>query len=89
MKWDDGALLGEYTTRSFGECPSEENASLLSQILQDDVPQKYYLSAKACQGILNRAKRRGEELPVELESALVLQSASRSAEENQDGAKEF
>ena len=29
-----GPLLGEYTMRSFGECPSEERESHLSQILQ-------------------------------------------------------
>lgn len=79
MKWDDGALLGEYTTRSFGECPSEENVSRLSQILEDCVPRKYYLSERACQGILNRARRRGKKLPEELEKALVRQSAPDSS----------
>ena len=40
---------------STGESPSEENASTLSQILQAGVPEKYYLSPKACLGILRRA----------------------------------
>jgi hypothetical protein len=35
---------------------------------------RYWLSAKACQGILNRAERRGKELPPELKAALVAQS---------------
>lgn len=35
---------------------------------------KYYLSAKACQGILNRAKRRGKELPEMLRIALEQQA---------------
>ena len=65
-----GALLGEYTTPSFGESPREENVSRLSQILEEQAPQKYCLSAKACQGILNRAERRGKELPKELKEAL-------------------
>ena len=69
-----GALLGEYTMRSFGESPREGVGSLLSQILQDEVPQKYYLSEKACQGILNRASRRGKELPRELREALESQA---------------
>lgn len=69
-----GALRGEYTMRSFGECPSEENASRLSQILEDSPHPKYYLSAKACVGILRRAKRRGKALPPELETALIAQS---------------
>ena len=64
---ESGALLGEYTTQSFGESPSEESASHLSQILEDSPPQKYYLSAKACLGILTRAKRRGEESAVDSE----------------------
>jgi hypothetical protein len=34
------------------------------------------LSAKACQGILTRANRRGKELPIELREALERQSIS-------------
>ena len=70
MKWANGPLLGEYTTHSFGESPREENASRLSQILQDSAPQKFYLSAKACAGILNRAEKRGKDLPEVLRTAL-------------------
>lgn len=75
LRMEAGALLGEYTTRSFGECPSEENVSRLSQILEDYPHQKYYLSGKACTGILTRANRRGKKLPEELERALIAQSA--------------
>jgi hypothetical protein len=53
-----------------GECPSAENASTLSQILQANAPEKYYLSAKACAGILRRAEKRGKELPGMLREAL-------------------
>ena len=69
-----GALLGAYTMRSFGECPNEENVSLLSQILVDEAHPKYSLSAKACQGILNRASRRGKKLPEILQKALENQA---------------
>lgn len=73
--WEDGgALLGEYTMRSFGESPKEGVESRLSQILQDDPLPKYCLSEKACQGILNRANRRGKELPKELKEALEAQA---------------
>ena len=72
-----GALLGEFTMHSFGESPREENVSRLSQILEDSAPQKYCLSARACQGILNRANRRGKELPAELKNALEAQCASK------------
>ena len=71
-----GPLLGEYTMHSFGEFPKEENASLLSQILVEEAHPKYSLSAKACQGILNRASRRGKELPEILRTALEKQASA-------------
>lgn len=46
---------GDVLTRSFGEFPKEEDVSILSQILTVGVPEKYYLSQKACLGILRRA----------------------------------
>ena len=66
--------VGEYTMPSFGESPSEENVSHLSQILEDYPLPKYSLSARACVGILTRAKRRGKKLPEELETALKMQA---------------
>ena len=62
---------------SIGEFPREENASTLSQILQAEVPEKYYLSQKACLGILRRASARGKELPEVLRNALIRQSQER------------
>lgn len=88
MTWEDGALLGEFTMHSSGESPSEENASLLSQILEDSPHPKYFLSEKACLGILTRAERRGKELPPELKAALLAQSRSKSEAENLGGVKE-
>ncbi len=76
MNWEDGALLGEFTTHSFGESPREENVSRLSQILEASPLPKYSLSAKACQGILNRAARRGKALPDALRIALENQCVS-------------
>lgn len=79
--WEtDGASLGEYMTHSFGESPSVAVESRLSQILEEQAPPKYSLSARACQGILNRAERRGKELPKELKEALIQQSASKATE---------
>ncbi len=75
LKMAHGALLGDFTTRGFGESPREENVSLLSQILEASVPQKYFLSERACMGILARAEKRGKELPPELKTALERQSA--------------
>ena len=67
-------MLGEYSTHSFGESPRDGVESRLSQILEDNPHQKYYLSAKACQGILNRAARRGKDLPEALRKTLEAQS---------------
>ena len=55
------------------ELPSGVNVSRLSQILEDSPLPKYSLSAKACMGILNRAQKRGKELPPELKEALLRQ----------------
>ena len=49
--------------------------STLSQILQAEVPEKYYLSQKACLGILRRASARGKELPEVLRLALERQAS--------------
>lgn len=78
-----GALLGEYTMHSFGECPKEENVSRLSQILEENPHPKYSLSAKACQGILSRASRRGKKLPPQLEEALIRQATPLKSEEGE------
>ena len=82
-----GVLLGEYMMRSFGEFPNEERESLLSQILEDTPHPKYFLSARACQGILRRAEKRGKELPPILKEALLKQSASLNELDVKGGAR--
>jgi hypothetical protein len=72
----DGALLTVLSTRNTGESPNADAASTLSQILQVGVPEKYYLSQKACQGILRRASARGKELPAVLKAALERQASA-------------
>ena len=67
----DGLWLGDSLTLNIGESPNAERESRLSWILEDNVPQKYYLSARACQGILTRASRRGKPLPELLKQALL------------------
>lgn len=71
----DGASLGEPWMPSIGACPNVVCASRLSSILQVGVPEKYYLSRKACEGILRRASRRGKQLPELLKTALEQQIA--------------
>lgn len=62
-----------------GECPKEESVSTLSQILEETPHQKYYLSEKACLGILRRAEKRGKELPEILRLALIRQAQMMSS----------
>ena len=69
-------LHGASSMLSIGAFPKEENVSTLSQILQEQVPETYYLSPKACLGILRRASVRGKELPEVLKKALTRQAAS-------------
>jgi hypothetical protein len=76
-------------TLNTGECPSVARESTLSRILQANAPEKYYLSARACEGILRRAERRGKVLPPMLKEALdEVVSLSRNGLENQGGARE-
>lgn len=67
-------LRGEHLTLSIGEYPKEERESTLSQILMVNVPEKYFLSKKACEGILQRASESGKTLPKVLEEALTYQA---------------
>ncbi len=58
-----------------GPAPRSGDAGcLLSQILLEVVPRRYYLSRRACRGILTRSKRRGKPLPPQLELAALLQA---------------
>ena len=71
LTWEmDGVLRTELLMHNTGESPSVVVESTLSQILLGDVPQEYYLSAKACEGILRRSERRGKPLPPMLKEAL-------------------
>ena len=73
--WDrNSLLLGEYWTLNFGESPRDAEESSLSQILEATVPERYYLSPKACGGIIRRAGNRGKKLPPILEAALLMQA---------------
>ena len=72
--WPNSGMTarGGCWTLNISECHSEGDASSLSDVLEDQatIPQKYYLSRKACAGILRRAEKRGKELPVALKTAL-------------------
>jgi len=68
-RWESS---GEWWTRSTSGWPNDGSASLssLASILEESVPTRYFLSARAARGILNRAQRRGRTLPEPLHAAL-------------------
>lgn len=69
--------LGEQLTRNFSESPSDGGVcTSLPDVLEDGpIQPKYFLSRKACAGILSRAKKRKRNLPPVLELALKRQKA--------------
>ena len=67
-----GWLSGACWTRSTGDWRSGASVSSLSLTLETGpIDPRYFLSARACSGILRRAKKRGKELPAALKAALV------------------
>lgn len=69
------ALHGECLMLRASESPSDAVECFLSDILETGGQlQRYYLSPRACQGILNRANRRQRILPAQLKEALEAQS---------------
>ena len=65
---------GESLTLNTGASPRDAVASTLWQILEDKPHPKYYLTRKACLGILRRSSERDKPLPTALRSALELQA---------------
>ena len=55
-----GPLLGEYTMHSFGECPSEEKESHLSQILQGGAAPEILFERKGLPGNTEESQDKGQ-----------------------------
>lgn len=72
VRWMNSVMVwrGECWTRNSSEWPSDAAVSFLSEVLEPCAPQKYYLSPKACAGIIRRAETRGKSLPPLLQDAL-------------------
>ena len=68
--WNGMSCYG-FTSRNY-----QKQNTTLSEVLQSNVDPKYYLSSRACSGILNRAAARGKELPEVLKKALERQALS-------------
>ena len=80
---------GDASMLNTGPAPrNAENVYSLWQILEDQPHSKYYLTRKACQGILRRARERGKELPPQLEDALAIQAGDKPMESDSDASAE-
>lgn len=72
LSWEIIPLsLGEDLTLRVGEFPKDASVSSLSSILEDNVPDGYFLSVRACEGILRRSGERGKPLDPLLKQALL------------------
>ena len=84
-KWSNSGMGSptEFLTLNTSEFPNEGEESLLSGVLMEigEVPQQFYLTKKACAGILRRAKRRGKVLPSSLKAALEAKAGNWEEEE--------
>ena len=72
-----------FLTLNTSDWPKDASVCSLSAVLEDSgsVPQRFYLSAKACAGILRRAENRGKELPYQLQAALTEVAATEKRKE--------
>lgn len=74
-----GGPTGSWTL-STSEFHSAADVCSLSDVLEmSDVPQRYYLSAQACRGILRRAAKRGKSLPRSLHDALLAAASEQTS----------
>lgn len=70
-----GKQRGESLMLNISECLNDVEESLLSQVLEkDSIPQKFFLSPKACKGILSLTEKKGKPLDPVLKKALEEQS---------------
>ena len=70
-----------FLTLNISECHKDADVCSLSDVLEiGEVQQKYYLSPKACAGILLRAEKRGKKLPTALQKALQATVATTQQE---------
>jgi hypothetical protein len=74
VDWQNSGMGGPtgFLTLNISDWPSDASVCSLSEVLEvGPVPPRYFLSAKACQGILRRAEKRGKRLPPSLADALL------------------
>jgi hypothetical protein len=71
---------GECLTLKASDLPSDGSVCLLSQVLEAHVDARYYLSPKACAGIIRRANVRGKQIPQPLLNALMFTAGHGKSE---------
>ena len=79
LRMVSGQLLGDYTMHSFGESPSEENASRLSQILEDSPPPEILFERKGLRWYPTESGEAGQG------TALGVEASVREASRRLDG----
>ncbi len=90
VNWTNGGIMehGELLMLNTSDWPSAAEGSSvcsLASILEPDVAPKFYLSRKACAGILRRAEKRGKELPTTLAQALARVAEGQGQPEKHEG----
>lgn len=79
------ASRGACSTLNISVSPNAASACFLWQVVEmTSIPQKYFLSAQACSGILVRAARRGKKLPTMLDRVLKQQAHAQDLQDSQD-----
>ena len=74
-----------FWTLSTSEFHSAAAACSLSDVLETgELPQRFFLSATACKGILRRAAKRGKSLPPSLVAALEAVTSERTSTATED-----
>jgi hypothetical protein len=72
---------GECLTLKASDLPNDGSVCLLSEVLETQVGVRYFLSQKACKGIISRAEKRGKVIPEPLKTALEMASHLPYAEQ--------
>jgi hypothetical protein len=86
-RWSNSGMGSptECWTLNTSEFHNDAAVCSLSDILETgDVPQRYFLSGRACRGILRRAEKRGKKLPTQLRLALEQVAGDLSEPEKQE-----
>ena len=77
--WRNGGMAwrGGYLTLNISELPNDGEECSLSQVLETEVHPKYYLSAKACAGNIEKGRKTGKGTAGTVRSALEAMAAEK------------